>query len=153
MITLDKSALPDPVRALRAESSPQETSLCNGCSYAFRFTEMQRYSEAKLNLTICCTHPALGENAREVYGVTACNGFSAGSFEAIQKALDVDPYEEMSDEQRALHLEDMLDGLEEESTEISKAMEMDTDDAGEGSDEDSAGEGSENEDPPEGEEA
>jgi len=114
----------------------QSNSLCNSCKYGFRVASRREWGDKESTLNIWCTGPWF-EHGYEMHGVTACNGYVAGEFapmsgmvDAISKALNVDPYDGMTDEQKAIHLDQQLGDLEAESERIQKAMDGE-DDGGE----------------------
>lgn len=137
----NKAALPDPVVVHRGElaehhgqeerEDPQVRSLCNSCKYGFRYSCRREWGDKDPKLAIFCTGPWF-EHAYQTHGVTACNGYVEGEFspvaammETVEKALDVDPYEWMSDEQKAAALDAELADLEGEGDAVEKGMETD----------------------------
>lgn len=135
-LKLNKAALPDPVEVYQAQKQadaggdPQAASLCSSCRFGFRITHRDRYDK-EIDLRIWCTGPWF-ESAERMNAVVACNGRIEGEFsptaaivESIKKALDTDPYEEMSDEQKAAMLDSELSQLEEEGDGVQKGIETD----------------------------
>lgn len=139
MLKLNKAALPDPAAVHQAQrrDDDQVASLCNGCRYGFRVAAKQRWGDHDSNLAIWCTGPWF-EHAQEMYSVTACNGYVEGEFspvaammETVEKALEVDPCEGMSEEEKAMYLDASLSDLEAEGDDEGDALDENDADDGE----------------------